>query len=232
MLRPLDLNASVEMLQRSVNSVSATMEKWSQMMQESANASRNFTMEGARPKKPKNKGNETGVLIATHNLPETEIRNSTSETTIYENTVQPEQGEVKRNSTSSEDAMDTSDEFPDTGEQINKVLNTFAEKQRRQQEMEGGRGREPNRAEYRYYEDPPVAGSSRQPPLTDEEVAQNRADDMIRQAEAGKAKILGVSGRTNTHINEGEQRGVSHLNLNDHHPALIGDYLVVGNHID
>ena len=229
------LNDSVAMLQRSVNSVSETMEKWSKMMQATQAATRDFAKEGARPKGKR--GKEMAISEANKDDETEPCPTSQSETTIYDNAVKPageERGE-KRNSSSSEGLIDTSDEMMDIAEQIDNNLSLIAEQTRRQQENRQEEGRD------RFYERRPLAGGSRddggETRMTDEELAKKRADDLVRQAEAGKAKILEVAGKdpflTNRSQHEANDLRSGRVFMNDHHPALIDeDYLVVGNHVE
>ena len=67
--------------------------------------------------------------------------------------------------------------------------------------------------------------------LTDKEIAKNRADQLVRQAEANKAKILEVSGEINSDNEDLQVR--NNVSVHRHHPSLVDeDYLVVGGHVD
>ena len=201
------------------------------------------------------------------------LMQTNSETTIYDNAIEqmsqmlnndsvkeiPDTSEVidkNRISTSSEELGDTSNELT---EQINCM--GFVPDTRSSRGKEGQSNQ--------FYEQAPMPGGSSQdrnrsvnrPDRETERSARNKADQLVRDAEASKARILDPTGnydRHNLHLPNvrmlnfnARRRGVqddgyesdedpdvdidnrNNPDFSQHHPALIDEnYLVIGNHVE
>ena len=162
---------------------------------------------------------------------------SESETTIYRRAVQPNVNQ--RDSTSSEDANDTSDEMIEvpgpamTGQitegYVDEILNQI------KHNTIAGDGDRHGRNRSRGYDTEPRPGTSRdsQPRPSPEQLAQERSDYLVRQAEASKARILELPGNELDNQNlQVVERSPQACAPPQQHFVVDENYLVVGNYID
>ena len=172
-------------------------------------------------------------------------KESSSEVTIYDRAVKKEKDSIpasvekpkNRQSSSSDELIDTSDELlveaNNLSDQIDINLNIIAEKTKQQQRQD-----ETGRRGDRFYEEEPRAGSSRQcgdrqQPVerTPDEIANDRADQLVRQAEASKARILDVPGKLVGHSIDIDSQ-IDNASDRVRSVDVDEDYLVVGNYVD
>ena len=190
------------------------------------------------------------------------IDSAGSEITIYNRAIQPEgsneynteinQYNHLRDSTSSEEAIDKSDELID----LNKTNNGITENMNHLH-LIGGADRNGGDMTRRESADPSRRGQQQQQPrqyaeeVLPEEIARERADYVVRQAEANKARILEVPGKINelTHPktfagndneNVVDQRLTGQMRVEqlmnggeeDLHYVVDEKYLVIGNYVE
>ena len=192
---------------------------------------------------PGNKG------VKGRELKDSDVRNSISgsdsEVTIYQRAVPPEDpihtelnqnkevvkiGTCNRDSTSSEEAIDTSDEMleinangPELFNNHDLILpgngpsNGYERRQMNRQDQHGFR------TDYRGHQ------SLQNEPANPDQIAQERADFLIRQAEANKAQMLEVPGNEGNIANQ-EQSNEG--NGDCLHYVVDEKYLVIGNYVE
>ena len=200
-------------------------------------------MEANRPNAHDSSGVASGARPKDNNQCNGKNKNnsrvSESETTVYDRAVMPED-ENKRDSTSSEDMIDTSDECMEIPTEILPPCSDNRRNIVTNNNIISGQAR--GQGQYNR-NGPQQRNCGRDPPRpSPEEEAQARADNLVRQAEASKARILELPGNVDDEIvtqgienirNEIPQ-GANQMSVANPHQHFMVDenYLVVGNYIE